>query len=269
MPCSGMMAAVSLGLLQGVFEWLPVSSGGVTALVHGRVCDGGLAEGVEYALWLHAGTVPAALAALRREAVAMVRECVAASFPLPPVAGFLLLSMTVSGLVGLPLVLLLAGLASDSGFGPPVTAAVGFGLLVTGVAQLRRARGGDREMGTAGRGDALLAGLAQGLSVLPGFSRSGLTLAALLARGFRGGDALALSFLMSVPAGLGGALYAGVSSGGAALAPEFLAAVGAAFVSGLLTVRFLLRLAARLNLGWLALAAGVLMLLGPVFGLVG
>lgn len=92
-------------------------------------------------------------------------------------------------------------------------------------------------------------------------------MAALWARGFEGRDALALSFLMSVPAGLAGALYAGVVSGGAALAPESLAAVGAAFLSGLLTVRFLLRLAARLNLGWLALAAGVLMLLGPVLGL--
>ena len=267
MPCSGMMAAVSLGLLQGVFEWLPVSSGSVTALVHDRGCDGGLAEGVEYALWLHAGTAPAALVALRREAAVVVREFVAAPFPLPPVAGFLMLSMAVSGLVGLPLALLLAGLVEDGGFGTPVMAAVGLGLLVTGAAQLRLSRGGGREMGTVGWGDALLAGLAQGWSVLPGFSRSGLTMAALLARGFEGRDALALSFLMSVPAGLAGALYAGVVSGGAVLGPESLAAVGTAFGSGLLTVRVLLRLAARLNLGWLALAAGVLMLLGPVLGL--
>ena len=261
-----MMAAVSLGLLQGVFEWLPVSSGGVTALFHGRFCHGGLAQGVEYALWLHAGTAPAALVALRHEAAAVVRECMAAPFPLPPVTGFLMLSMAVSGLVGLPL-LLLAGQADDGGFGTPVMAAAGLGLVVTGVAQLRLSRGGGREMGAAGRGDALLAGLAQGWSVLPGFSRYGLTMAALLARGFEGRDALALSFLMSVPAGLAGALYAGVVSGGAVLGPESLAAVGTAFGSGLLTVRVLLRLAARLNLGWLALAAGVLMLLGPVLGL--
>lgn len=100
MSCSGMVAAVLLGLLQGVFEWLPVSSGGVTALVHSRVCGGGLDEGVECALWRHAGTVSAALVALRREAAAVVREFVSASFLLPPVAGFLLFSAGISGLVG-------------------------------------------------------------------------------------------------------------------------------------------------------------------------
>ena len=57
--------------------------------------------------------------------------------------------------------------------------------------------------------DAALAGLMQRLSVLPGLSRSWLTVAALLGRGFRAWDALALSFLMSAPAGLGGALLAG------------------------------------------------------------
>ena len=115
--------------------------------------------------------------------------------------------------------------------------------------------------------DAALAGLMQGLSVLPGLSRSGLTVAALLGRGFRPRDALALSFLMSVPAGLGGAVYAAIVSGGAVLAPEPLAGAGMAFVAGFLTVRFLLRLAALVNWGWLLTALGGTLLAGSLWRL--
>lgn len=121
-------------------------------------------------------------------------------WPLPPVAAFLLWSAAVSGVTGLPL--LLVGVQAAGSAGPAVMALGGAVLLMAGAAQLRLG-GGLRSAHAAGRGDALLAGLARGVSVVPGFSRSGLTTAALLARGFRGRDALALSFLMSVPAGRG------------------------------------------------------------------
>ena len=255
MTCTGTGwgAALPLGLLQGIAEWLPVSSEGMAAAVYGLVCGGSLAEGVEYALWLHTGTMPAALVALRREAAAAVRDVLAAPARLPPVAAFLFLSAAISGVTGLPLLLLVAGRGGGIA-GPAVMALIGAALLVTSAAQLLRSRGGERERHSAGRGDAVVAGLAQGVSVIPGFSRSGLTVSALLARGFRGRDTLVLSFLMSVPA-----------SSGVAFSPESLAGPAAAFLSGLLTVRILLRLAARMNYGRFLLAAGAVMLGGALW----
>jgi len=55
--------------------------------------------------------------------------------------------------------------------------------------------------------DAALTGIAQGLSTLPGLSRSGLTVSALLARQVDRREALVLSFLLSIPASLGAGLY--------------------------------------------------------------
>ena len=251
-----------LGLLQGIAEWLPVSSEGMVAAAYGLACGGGLVEGVEYALWLHVGTMPTALVALRREAAA-VRNVLAAPARLPPVAAFLILSAVISGVTGLPLLLLVQGQGGGIA-GPAVMAFIGAALLATAAAQLVRSRGGDREICSAGQVDAVVAGLAQGMSVIPGFSRSGLTAAALLARGFQGRDALVLSFLMSVPASSGAALYAGITSG-VAFSPESLAGPAAAFLSGLLTVRILLRLVARLNYGRFLLAAGAVILGGALW----
>ena len=263
---TGWAAALLLGLLQGIAEWLPVSSEGVIAAVYSLAYGGSLSEGVEYALWLHAGTMPAALVALRREAAAVVRNAWTAPVRLSPVAAFLILSTLTSGIIGLPLLLLVT--AGSNIAGPLVMALISAALLVTAATQLLRPQGGEREMPSAGRTDAALAGLAQGLSVIPGFSRSGLTMAALLGRKFRGRDALVMSFLMSVPASLSGAIYAAISSG-AALAPESLGALAAAFGSGLLTIRILLRLAARLNYGWFLLAVGAVMLAGAIWQLAG
>ncbi len=260
-------AALLLGLLQGVAEWLPVSSEGMVAVIYSLAYGRSLGEGVEYALWLHAGTIPAALVALRAEVSAVVRNVMTSPASLSPATAFLLLTTAVSGIIGLPLLLLITT-EGDNLAGPPVMALIGAAMLATAAAQLLRPGGGQRDMSSAGRLDALLAGLAQGISVIPGFSRSGLTLAALLGRKFPGRDALTLSFLMSIPVSLGAAIYVGLSSG-VRVSPESLAALAVAFAVGLMTIRALLRLAERLNYGWFLLAVGGAMLAGAVWQLVG
>ncbi|HIM16634.1 MAG TPA: UDP-diphosphatase, partial [Dehalococcoidia bacterium] len=62
-----MWEAVLLGFVQGVTEWLPVSSEGVITAVHALAFDNEVADSVAFALWLHLGTVFSALVALRRE----------------------------------------------------------------------------------------------------------------------------------------------------------------------------------------------------------
>ncbi len=259
-------AALLLGLLQGIVEWLPVSSEGIIAAVYNLAYGRSLSEGVQYALWLHAGTMPAALVALRTEAAAVVRNALTSPARLPPAPAFLLLATAVSGIAGLPL-LLLVTTKGDNLAGPPVMALIGAAMLVTAAAQLLRPRGGERDMSSARRLDALLTGLAQGIAVIPGFSRSGLTLAALLGRKFQARDALTLSFLMSIPASLAAAVYVGITSG-VQTSPESLAALAVAFAAGLLTIRALLRLAERLNYGYFLLAVGAAMLTSALWQLI-
>ena len=259
-------AALLLGLLQGIFEWLPVSSEGLIAAVDRLVYGATLGEGVEYALWLHAGTVPAALLALRTEAARVVRELAASPVRLKPEPRFFVYSALISGIVGLPLLL-----ASDNVTelnGGLVMAVIGAAMLVTGVAQSLRPRGGDRPVGDVSTLDGVLTGLAQGVSVVPGLSRSGLTTAMLLGRNFQGRDALTLSFLMSIPASIAAAVYIGLTSEVSASPYSFLA-LAVAFLTGLITVRALLRLANRLNYGFFVLGVGAIMLAGALWQLIG
>ena len=103
--------------------------------------------------------------------------------------------------------------------------------------------------------DALLVGAAQGLAALPGLSRSGLTVSALLWRGVDRRETLALSFLLSVPASVGAGLYAALDSG-LRTSPQALLALAVSAAVGFIAVRALMGLARRINFGWFALAAG-------------
>ena len=112
--------------------------------------------------------------------------------------------------------------------------------------------------------DAALTGIAQGLSTLPGLSRSGLTVSALLARQVDRREALVLSFLLSIPASLGAGLYSAYdgeiyTSGSAIVAVVVAAAVG--FV----TIRALMTVAERVNFGLFVVVVGLSIIGGALW----
>ena len=147
-----MQQAVVLGLLQGVLEWLPVSSQGIVAAVYTLVFGGDSDDAVSYSLWLHVGTVPSVLLAFRSEVAAVLREF----FTRPAVVAsrlragrgpqgltaFLLLATAASAVAGLPLVLFLDELSEQAGAATMIF--VGAALLLTGFLQLRRPSAGER-----------------------------------------------------------------------------------------------------------------------------
>ncbi len=249
-----MTTAVLLGVLQGVAEWLPVSSEGLVAAAYSLLEGESLDEAVGYALWLHVGTMPAALVVLRREVAVLAREAWQRPRRPSPLLLFLVVATVLSMVVGLPLVLALgelSGLVGASAMG-----LVGVLMLVTGALQMRGARPGVRDRARLAMTDAVLAGLAQGVSVLPGFSRSGLTVAVLLGRGVEKREALVISFLMSIPASAGAALYAALG-GGVVVSAESVAAAAVAFVVGLAAIKALLTFAQRVNLGLFVVLVGL------------
>ena len=261
-----MGAALLLGLLQGLTEWLPVSSQGVVTVAQTALLDRTLSEAVTYALWLHAGTACAALIALRRETWGVITDASANPLSPSPRLRFLIIGTVVSAAVGVPLLLAL-GEVSDR-IGVLGMGGVGLLMVVTGALQIWRP-------GEAAQGrteptmvDALVAGAAQGLAALPGLSRSGLTIAALLGRRVERGEALVLSYLMSIPASLGAGVFALVDGGVASTWPALAAAAVACGV-GLVTIRALLAFAQRVNLGGFVAATGVVMVAGAVWQAVG
>ncbi len=257
-----MTAAVVLGVIQGIAEWLPVSSEGAVAATYAFVFDQPIDQAIDYALWLHAGTVPSVLVVFRREIWALLREV--ASLPRSPSRLFLFLlgSTVLSGAIALLLVLTIQDTSQVAG--AAAMGLIGGFMIVTGAAQLRSRRTGTRDRTELTWTDWTTAGVAQGFSVVPGLSRSGMTIATLLARRIERREALVISFLMSVPASVAASLYAGLNSG-LALQPESLVAAAVAFVVGLATIKAVLALAGRINLGGFVIVVGAAMVGGALW----
>ena len=111
--------------------------------------------------------------------------------------------------------------------------------------------------------EALISGLLQGLAVLPGLSRSGVTISSLLMQRVDKETAMKFSFLMSVPAVVG-IFVLDVVIGGSPLpvsAIDLLLIEMIVFVTGLLSMEFLLRLAGRVRFWMLCLILGVVAIL--------
>ena len=181
--------AVLLGLLQGLTEFLPVSSSGHLALAQMAV-PGFEQPGVVFDAVLHVGT---ALAVVAFEA-ANLRRWLMSKDGLR-LAVLLVVGTAATAVVAFPLRSLATG-AFES------LVMVGVALLVTGcvVASSRLVTGGGDDESTTSWWQAVVIGLAQGAAVFPGLSRSGLTIVAGLGAGLRRPWAARLSFLMGVPA---------------------------------------------------------------------
>lgn len=232
------------------------------AATYSGIKHASLNTSVAYALWLGLGTTVAAIIVFRRDIVEVVNEAISIPRSPSPLLRFLFIATVVSALVGVPLLLAIKDLNHVAG--GAVMAIVGLLMLITGSIQLRRGVLGTRTQDDVNSRDGLLTGVAQGLAALPGLSRSGLTVAMLLSRRIDRREALALSFLMSIPASLGAALYGGYESG-FGFTVEGLVGAAVAAVVGLITIRLLLNFAERVNFGWMVIIVAVAILGGAVW----
>ncbi|MDY6769337.1 MAG: undecaprenyl-diphosphate phosphatase [Candidatus Nanohaloarchaea archaeon] len=248
------LAAVVLGILQGVAEWIPVSSEAVLVLAMTWLGhDPGTA--VAAAVWLHTGTMLAALLYFRDEFMALAAE-VPRRKASPLLAFLVLATLVTGGIGGAVYVLGVERLVQHPDLFAGATGAL---LLVTGLLHLR-GRGADRGAADADLGDAAVAGGLQGLAILPGVSRSGVTVFGLLHRDFDGEAAFRLSFLMSVPAIFAANVGLEVLGRGVALSPEMLLAGGVAFITGYAAIDVVLRVARRTGVAYLCFGLAVLAL---------
>jgi undecaprenyl-diphosphatase len=244
--------AILLGILQGLTEFLPVSSSGHIALA--EMALGMHDAPLALSVLLHAGTLIATLIVMRKDVVELLRACVdalrAPRRVLETERGQLLLAVIVASVPTGLLGLLLRDRVESLG---RIPLAVGLALLASAAAVLstRWARG-DRAVPSLQQ--ALVVGVVQGLAVLPGVSRSGSTIAAAMLLGLTGDAAFRFSFLLSLPA-VGGAVLLEarhVGDLGALAGPGALGAVIALGV-GVLALLGLRRVVGRGRLSLFAL----------------
>ena len=231
--------AVVLGIVQGLTEFLPVSSRGHLALAQ-ALMPGFAQPGLLFDVALHLGTVLAVVALEWRRFVEIVRHRY-----LVRLTAQLVLAMVGTSVLALPL----RHWAEDAIRHPLLVAA---GFAVTAVLLLAvRNRAGRIEGPGMTWGASAVIGVAQGVVVLlPGMSRSGTTICAGLACGLERKWAADFSFLLSIPAILGAAVVEGwthrseLAAARGLLAPALTGALTAAVV-GLLSLILVRRLVQR------------------------
>jgi undecaprenyl-diphosphatase len=231
-----MLEEVFFGLVQGIVEWLPISSEGIIAILATNFMDYSLISAVRLSLFLHLGTLLSVLAYFRKDFFEMVRK------PLSNLTVFLVVTTIFSGVSGLFSYYFLEKISGDVGFYANVL--VSLLLIITAITlQKTRTRGGTIKEPLLKH--AVIVGLAQGFSILPGISRSGITIGALLLLNYDSSKALKLSFLMSVPAVLMANVFLAASD--FLIFPEYLLGGAVAFITGLLTLDFLLKIVEKLK----------------------
>jgi len=274
------LMSVILGLVQGVAEFLPISSSGHLTLFQHFF---GMEEPDNlYNVLLHFATLLAVCVYYFRDVTEMIAEFFRGLAVLCsrrrqgrdiPEARRLVL-LVVIGTLPLFAVLLIKDYVEALGSSPVF---VSCALLLTGCILFLsdRMAGGRKTARTATLKDVLLVGVAQGLATVPGLSRSGCTISAGMAVGFERKFAVRYSFLMSLPAVLGATilevkdvleLEGGLAQG---LLPKYLVGMAVAGVVGYFSIRLVNLLAAKGKFGAFAYycwAAGILALVLSLMG---
>ncbi|MBX6315671.1 MAG: undecaprenyl-diphosphate phosphatase [Isosphaeraceae bacterium] len=209
------LEALILGVVQGLTEFLPVSSDGHLAVFQmlfahwtGRGRSG--AENLFFDVMLHLGTLAAILVQYRRPIAAGARGLLGVPGVPEVYRRSSILRIGLLAMVGtLPLIpdALYFKKAIEQAFDSPLATGIGFLITAAVLALTTRLRGGDKGPETTTWLDALAVGIAQAFAPLPGVSRSGLTIAAALALGFRKTWAVGFSLLIAVPAILGATIF--------------------------------------------------------------
>jgi len=262
------LIAILAGTVQGVVEWLPVSSQGNLSLFLPAV---GTSPDValQLALFLQLGTTLSAASYYRDEIMTAAQSVPqwrpqAAFQAQNALVSFVLIASFTTGVVGIPLYLFAVDLAGQLSGGLFISL-IGILLILTGVVQLASESIGGEFRAQPTLIDACLVGAAQGIAILPGISRSGMTTSTLLFRSYDPPVAFRLSFLLAIPASLGAAALTVVGAGGLpGISPVgALVATATSAVVGYLTIDALMRIVERLafwvicfGLGGLALVGG-------------
>ena len=244
------LTAFLLGLVQGVAEFLPISSSGHLAIAQNLLGLEGAGSVPEFFdVLLHLGTLIAVFAAYWTDICEMVVEFFrgigdlvhrSTPSPVPPARRLILLIIvgTLPLFAVLPIRKTVQGLTDNMVF-------VGAALIVTGILLFLcdRVRKGRKTERSATWLDALLVGVGQAVATLPGVSRSGMTITAGCFVGYERRFAVRFSFLLSIPAVLGAnilsigdAVQAGING---AEVPMYLVGVITAAVVGYLCIRLL------------------------------
>jgi undecaprenyl-diphosphatase len=241
-----LLQAIVLGIVQGLTEFLPISSSGHLRIV--PAFAGWEDPGAAFTAVIQLGTMAAVVLYFREDLVRIARAWLASlrdrgrRSELDARLGWYLILGTV------PIVVFGVAFSHQIENGARDLYLIGTTLILLGIVLLvaEKVSRRERDLTTITRRDAVVVGFAQALALVPGVSRSGATITAGLFLGMDRVSAARFSFLLSIPAVVLSGIYelrdvvSGTAEGASGLGPTAVATIFA-FISGYLSIAFLLK----------------------------
>jgi undecaprenyl-diphosphatase len=237
----GIVEALILGLIQGLTEFIPVSSSGHLLIAHEIIDSTGSTLSFDVAL--HVGTLLALLLYFRRDLIELLKN-LTKNNDQGKLARLLILATIPAVIAGL----LFSGYIDDNLRTPTVVAITlaGVGLIMLAV-DLMASRKSDKQITTK---QGMTVGIVQVVSLIPGVSRSGATITAGMFMGLSRSQAARFSFLLAIPIIAGSAFGVLFEQSDGLTTGNWQLAIGvvSAFVSGLIAIKFLLKVITKAGL---------------------
>lgn len=249
-----MFESFILGAVQGIAEWLPVSSEAMIILVKTNFFPGGMSfsELISYAIFLHLGTLAAVIVYYRVKIISLIRELFSykkLEKSRKDYLNFIILATGVSGILGIFLIKVVEKYEHffENEFIINIFVAM-FLIITAGLLYTTEQKKKDTQV-TLSKKRGVITGLFQGLAAIPGISRSGSTVAGMGLLEIDKERALELSFILSIPI----VFLANVILN----ADEFLnfslehfIALVSAFIFGIITIDILLKIVRRIRFSY-------------------
>jgi len=269
-----MIEYIILAILQGLFEWLPISSSGQVMLSSINIFGLTPEEAFSLAIWLHLGTTLAVVIKLRYEYIEILKACLPTLFGEPEEMikkkrNWLIIATIGTGITALPLYFLLRTVLNNvftASQGDIFTLIIAGSLLITGIFLLKTKKTfgkysiEEKSLGSISK-DSFKAGLAQGFSILPGISRSGITVSVILFENYEQENTLKLSFLMSVPVALASIVVDIIFGEGSVFGfidpLTIIIIVMISFLVGFLSMEVLLKVAKKVDFSYFCIIYGI------------
>jgi undecaprenyl-diphosphatase len=234
-----MLDAILWGLIQGLTEFLPVSSSGHLVLIPALLDRDG--PDLATTAMLHLGTLAAVVVYYRSDLASMAKF----DRPARRLITLLVIGTIPAAVLGFLFKDKIAELVQDPGTVAIMLIITGLVLLATELLRL-----GDKRTTDIGPLDSFLTGLAQALALIPGISRSGMTISAGLVRGVGKREAARFAFLLGIPviAGAGFLEVAELIGSDESISAEVWVSVAVAAVAGYAAIAVFIRLLGRIGL---------------------
>ncbi|TXT61613.1 MAG: Undecaprenyl-diphosphatase [Promethearchaeota archaeon] len=269
-----MIEYIIIAILQGLVEWLPISSSGQVIIVAVNFFGISVENAFSLAIWLHLGTMFAVLFKFRKEFLKLLKSLRFTKNDIEEIdikkRNWLIIGTICTAITALPLYFIFKAFLINSFTavqGDIITLIIAGLLVITGLILLQTRK----QLGTKTilendikrlNKDSIIPGLAQGISILPGISRSGITISAILLKDYQEDEALHLSFLMSVPAILASIgvdiIFGGGSVFGTLDILTILIITVVSFIVGLFSMELLLQIAKKVNFSYFCIIYGIL-----------